>query len=158
MKKPAVKKLYTKISDDSSATNESALSYYTPNFIHKPLTTKSHKAVELKDFTFTDFKKVADKIPLSLAEWAKILHTSERTLHRYALDNSSFNGLQIERILHMKKLVAKGNQVLGSGFKGFLESRPFSLQHQTVKSLLTTYDGIQSVIDTLGRIEHGIVA
>ena len=158
MKKSSIKNLYAKTIKDTSATNEPALSFYTPNFMHKPLATKSHKVIELKDFTFTDFKKVADKIPLSLAEWAKILHTSERTLQRYALDNSSFNGLQIERILHMKKLVVKGNQVLGSGFKGFLESRPFSLQHHTVKSLLTTYDGIQSVIDLLGRIEHGIVA
>lgn len=158
MKKSSVHKLYSKTNQDSSSAQEPLLRLYTPNYVHKPTASKSYKATELKDFTYSDFKKVADKIPLTLSEWSKILHTSERTLQRYAIDNSSFNGLQIERILHIKKLVTLGNRILGSGFKSFLESKPFSLQHQTVKSLLTTYEGIQSVIDLLGRIEHGVVA
>jgi hypothetical protein len=158
MKKSSVHKLYSKTKQESSTAQEPLLNFYTPNYLYKPTVTKNNKPAELKDFTFTDFKKVADKIPLSLAEWAKILHTSERTLQRYAIDNSCFNGLQIERILHMKKLVTLGNKLLGNGFKSFLQSKPFALQHQSVKSQLTTYEGIQRVIDLLGRIEHGIVA
>ncbi|ULT41478.1 DUF2384 domain-containing protein [Niabella defluvii] len=88
-----------------------------------------------------------------------MLFISERTLHRYAKDDGGFNGLQIERILLLEVLIDIGNETFGQeGFKSWLQSRPFSLNGEIVKSKLTTHNGIQEVIDTLGRIQHGISA
>ncbi|MCH5721184.1 antitoxin Xre/MbcA/ParS toxin-binding domain-containing protein [Niabella hibiscisoli] len=84
---------------------------------------------------------------------------SERTLHRYAKDDGGFNGLQIERILLLEVLIDIGNEMFGQeGFKSWLQSKPFSLNGEAVKNKLATHNGIQEVIDTLGRIQHGISA
>ena len=50
-----------------------------------------------KDFTYNDFVKIAEKVPFTMAEWASILHVSERTLQRYAKSNSSFAAIKIGR-------------------------------------------------------------
>ncbi|MFT3903384.1 MAG: DUF2384 domain-containing protein [Niabella sp.] len=117
------------------------------------------KEVQVKDFTYTNFKKIADISPFTLHEWANLLFISERTLQRYAKDNSTFNGLQIERILHLKKLVEAGNELFGQeGFKQWLSQKPFSLGGVAVKDMLVTHDGIQDVIDLMGRMQYGIPA
>ena len=51
----------------------------------------------VKDFTYNEFKKIADKSPFTKAEWAALLHVSERTLQRYAKDNCSFAPINAER-------------------------------------------------------------
>lgn len=122
-----------------------------------------HKSIKkepaVKDFTYDHFKKIADKGPFSLSEWADLLYISERSLHRYAKDGSGFNGLQIERILLLAKLIDTGNEFFGKeGFRQWLHSRPFSLNGELVKDLLTTHNGIQEVTDLLHRMEHGISA
>jgi putative toxin-antitoxin system antitoxin component (TIGR02293 family) len=112
-----------------------------------------------KDFLFSDFKKISDRAPFTVADWAGILHISERTLHRYAQENAAFSGMQIERILIMEKLIVIGTQMFGKeGFKKWLKFKPFSLQFQTPISLLKTYEGIQQVIQLLSRMQHGIIA
>ncbi|WP_018627814.1 antitoxin Xre-like helix-turn-helix domain-containing protein [Niabella aurantiaca] len=122
---------------------------------HKP--TKKEPAV--KDFTYQHFKKIADRAPFSLNEWADLLYISERSLHRYAKEGSGFNGLQIERILLLATLIDTGNEFFGKeGFGQWLHSRPFSLNGSQVKDLLTTHNEIQEVIDLLHRMEHGISA
>lgn len=142
---------------------------YTPNFstgkVEEPaavyhITPKLGRVETLvKDFTYKDFKKILTKGPFTLGEWADMLFMSERTLHRYAKDDGGFNGLQIERILLLEALIDIGNEMFGQeGFKAWLQSRPFSLNGEIVKSKLSTHNGIQEVIDTLGRIQHGISA
>lgn len=117
------------------------------------------KKVLTKDFLFSDFKKISDRAPFTIADWAGILHISERTLHRYAHENACFNGMQIERILIMEKLIKIGTQLYGKeGLKKWLTFKPFSLQFQTPMSLLKTYEGIQQVIQLLNRMQHGITA
>lgn len=120
---------------------------------------RSKNVVLTKDFTYQDFKKIADDAPFTLRDWAGFLHTSERTLHRYAKENSSFNGLQIERILLFKKLITQGNRLFGKeNFPVWLDRKIFSLLYHSPRELLLTHDGVQEVIDIMGRIEHGIVA
>ncbi len=124
------------------------------------ITPKSGQPETLvKDFTYKDFKKILTKGPFTLGEWSDMLFMSERTLHRYAKDDGEFNGLQIERILLLEALIDIGNEMFGrDGFKSWLQSKPFSLNGEVVKNKLTTHNGIQEVIDTLGRIQHGISA
>lgn len=138
--------------DVPSVVRESAVNY------HAPL-KKISKQVITKAFLYTDFKKIADKAPFTVGEWAEILHISERTLHRYAKDNSEFNGMQVERILHIEKMIDMGKKLFGiEGFKNWLNYKPFSLNGARPIDMLTSYQGIQDVIDLLGRMQHGISA
>ncbi|MGC4232928.1 MAG: DUF2384 domain-containing protein [Niabella sp.] len=139
--------------------NISATIVSEPEIIYR-ITPKNSKTETLvKDFTYKDFKKILNKGAFTLAEWADMLFMSERTLHRYAKDDGGFNGLQIERILLLETLIDTGNEMFGrEGFKTWLQSRPFSLGGEVAKSKLTTHQGIQEIIDTLGRIQHGISA
>ena len=137
----------------------------TQNIVSEPaavyhITPKNNKKeVLVKDFTYNNFKEILNKSPFTLAEWADMLFISERTLHRYAKENGSFNGLQIERILLLEALIDMGNEMFGQeGFKVWIQSRPFSLGGEVVKNKLNSHNGIQDIIDTLGRIQHGISA
>ena len=58
----------------------------TPNMVEEPIAEyRSIKILPtLKEFTYNEFKKISDKTPFTQAEWAAMLHVSERTLQRYA--------------------------------------------------------------------------
>lgn len=131
----------------------------SPFIYHPPNDESKKRSIATRDFTFSDFKKIADQAPFLMKDWAGFLHTSERTLHRYAKDNSNFNGLQTERLLLFKTLIKAGNQLFGKeNFGIWLNRKIFSLHFKTPKDLLYTHEGVQEVIDTIGRIEHGIVS
>lgn len=112
-----------------------------------------------KEFTYDHFKKIAEKAPFTLSEWADMLYMSERTLHRYAKDNGGFNGLQIERVLLLEVLIDAGNELFGNaGFKEWLSYRPYSFHGELVKAKLKSHAEIEEVIDLIYRIQHGIPA
>lgn len=121
-------------------------------------TTKSLPVV--KDFDYKEFKKIADKVPFTQKEWSDILHISERTLQRYAKDNSSFNFSVIDRILQIDKVIKKGVEVFGSmdKFIRWLRDEPYMLEGRLSFHSLASIDGIQKILTQLGRIEHGILA
>lgn len=130
-----------------------------PGALYYAMPKSAKVEARVKDFTYNDFKKILNKGPFTLGEWAEILFMSERTLHRYAKDDGGFNGLQIERILLLESLIDMGNEMFGKdGFKNWLQSKPFSLRGDVAKAKLTTHNGIQEVIDILGKIQHGISA
>lgn len=141
---------------ENDVKNTSAEPYVGYGFsIPKPQTRKPL----VKDFLYKDFRKIADIAPFTIAEWASILHISERTLHRYAKENADFNGMQVERILLIEKMVSIGNQLFTKeAFKEWIHSTPFSLAPNTPLELLTTYEGIQEATNVLGRMQHGISA
>jgi DNA-binding transcriptional regulator YiaG len=78
--------------EEKSSGNKHGLKTSNPQKVNEPM--PAYKTVKVfsnvKDFTFEEFKKVADKTPFTLAEWAAILHVSERTLQRYAKNNGKF--------------------------------------------------------------------
>ncbi len=113
-----------------------------------------------KDFTFNEFKKIADKVDLTQKEWSDVLHISERTLQRYAKDNSTFNFSVIDRILLIDKVLKKGINVFGDGinFITWLKDEPTSIDGELGLHSLASFDGITKVLNQLGRIEHGILA
>ncbi len=120
----------------------------------------AHKRNTLvKEFSYNKFRKIAEKSPFTLNEWAEMLYLSERSLHRYAKDDGGFNGLQIERILLLETLIDAGNELFGkAGFKEWLSYKPFSLQGATVWQKLKSHSEIQEVIDLIHRIQQGIPA
>ncbi len=122
---------------------------------------KSIKIIpQVKDFTYEEFKKTADKVPITQAEWAIILHISERTLQRYAKSNGKFAPINAERFHQINQVLAKGKKVLGktAWFYEWIHSNPPSLEGDLSFNSLTTFDGIQKILNQLGRIEHGILA
>ena len=114
----------------------------------------------VKDFTYTEFKKLADKVPFTQAEWAGILHISERTLQRYAKNNGHFAAINAERAMQIEKVLKEAKITFGKieNFYNWLKSNPYMLEGNLSFESLTTYDGIQKVLTQLGRIQHGILA
>jgi putative toxin-antitoxin system antitoxin component (TIGR02293 family) len=143
--------------EDTSIVNEPSFDYYVPK---KPsLQKNTTRELLLKDFVYQDFKKVANKAPFNLSEWADMLHISERTLQRYAKENTAFNGLQVELILLAEKMLDMGNSFFGKdGFKQWLSSPVFSLSNHKPQKFLNSYAGILDVINIIGRLQHGISA
>ena len=114
----------------------------------------------LKDFTYTEFKKISDKTPFTQAEWASMLHISERTLQRYAKSNGSFAPINAERALQIDNVLRRAKEVFGSieTFYKWLKQKPPMLEGTLSLESLTTAAGIAMLLTQLGRLEHGILA
>lgn len=114
----------------------------------------------LKEFTYKEFKKISDNTPFSQAEWAAMLHVSERTLQRYAKNNGSFAPINAERAMQIDKVIKRGKEVFGSTekFYNWIKRNPYMLEGQLSLQSLTSAMGIEMVLTQLGRIEHGILA
>ena len=114
----------------------------------------------LKELTYKDFKKVSDKVPFTKAEWADILHVSERTLQRYAKDNHAFAPINAERLMLIDKVIHQGKITFGNtdNFYNWLKRNPYMLEGNLSINSLSTYEGIQNVMIQLSRIQHGIFA
>ncbi len=116
------------------------------------------KQVMVKDFTFQRFKKLYEKSPFSLKDWAGFLHLSERTLLRYSKENKSFEGIYADRVLQLENLFAKGKQVFKSqeGFFDWLLKSKNVLGMQLNVTALSTTQGIVELERELGRIQYGV--
>ncbi|MEO6251705.1 MAG: hypothetical protein ABIO79_00240 [Ferruginibacter sp.] len=134
----------------------------SPSKAEEPMPVyRSVKALpQVKDFTYNEFKKISDKTPFTQVEWAAILHVSERTLQRYAKNNSSFAPINAERALQIDKVLKEGKITFGKieNFYNWLKGEPYMLEGNLSFNSLTSYDGIQKVLTQLGRIQHGILA
>ena len=122
---------------------------------------RSVKALpQVKEFTYNEFKKIADKSPFTQAEWASILHVSERTLQRYSKNNGSFAPINAERAVQIDKVLKEGKITFGKveNFYNWLKRNPYMLEGNLSLNSLTSYEGIQKVLTQLGRIQHGILA
>ena len=67
----------------------------------------------INNFTYNEFKKIADKVPFTQTEWASILHVSERTLQRYAKNNGSFAPINADRALQIAQVINEGKITFG---------------------------------------------
>ncbi len=114
----------------------------------------------VKDFTYSEFKKIADKTPFTQAEWASILHVSERTLQRYAKNNGHFAPINAERALQIEKVLKEAKVAFGKveNFYNWIKRNPYMLEGNLSFNSLTTYAGIEKVLTQLGRIQHGLFA
>jgi putative toxin-antitoxin system antitoxin component (TIGR02293 family) len=147
---PPKKSLAYKPADEVTKAEE-PMSLYNPAIKILP---------SVKDFTYNEFKKIAEKTPFTQAEWAAMLQVSERTLQRYAKSNGSFAPINAERFMQINHVLTKGKKVFGSvaHFYEWIHSNPPMLEGDLSFNSLTSFDGIQKVLIQLGRIEHGILA
>ena len=123
-----------------------------------------YKSIKLppavKDFTFSEFKKIADKAPFTQAEWSAILHLSERTLQRYAKNNGVFAPIIAERALQIDKVLKEGREAFGKSgnFYQWLKRNPYTLEGNLSFDSLFSYSGIEKIMTQLGRIQQGLFA
>ena len=118
------------------------------------------KVTVSKELMYNDFEKILDKAPFTLAEWADMLHVSERTLQRYAKNKSSFAPIQAERILMLDNVLKEAKITFGKteNFYTWLKRKPYMVDGTISIEGLATYEGIQNVLTQLGRIQNGITA
>jgi putative toxin-antitoxin system antitoxin component (TIGR02293 family) len=140
---------YTKAELPPTTAEEPLVAYGSPK-----------KMYVTKDFTYNDFKKINSKTDFTHKEWSDILHISERTLQRYAKDNSSFGFGVADRILQINKVIERGKEVFGSyeKFLLWIRDNPYMLEGRLSLQSLASFEGINNVLTQLGRIEHGILA
>lgn len=139
-------------------------SYTTEDTVHQvaepymAMPSISKLPAALADFPYSKFKKVADKVPFTQAEWASILHLSERTLQRYSKDNKSFEGIYVDRILQLEKLIDTGLQTFESGqsFYKWLKTEKSVLGSTLTFESLYHTQGINEIYQQLERIQHGV--
>jgi putative toxin-antitoxin system antitoxin component (TIGR02293 family) len=95
----------------------------------------------------------------SLTEMAGIIHTTDRTLRRYA-SGQKLPMDQSEGVVAMAMLYSRGAAVFGSmdKFKEWMNTSLAAFGNKKPKEFLDTSLGIGMITDELGRIEHGIFA
>ncbi len=103
------------------------------------------------------FDQVADYVELTKNEMARLLHIDERTLARRK--NKTLTREETEKLVRVARVVDRASEVCGSKDKGvkWLKIPNDSLDGTPI-SYLDTDVGAESVLDTLGRIEHGVFA
>jgi len=121
---------------------------------YKPL----KKALIVPDFPYRKFEKIAALVPFTQKEWASILNLSERTLQRYSVDNSSFDGIYVDRILHIEELIRLGLETFtnADAFYQWLKREKHVLGKTLNFESLSSTRGIQDIIDQIGRIQYGV--
>lgn len=112
------------------------------------------------EFTYRKFKKLADQVPFTQAEWASVLHLSERTLQRYAKNNGSFEGIYTDRILQLQELIETGLATFSSAdaFYQWLKKDKQVMGLVLNFNSLSTTRGIQETVNQLIRIQQGVYA
>jgi hypothetical protein len=133
------------------------------NFVQEPMASYQAFApmpfmAQSTAFTYNKFATIAATVPFTQKEWAGILHLSDRTLQRYALSNTAFEGIYVDRILHIQQLLQLGLQTFTTSDAFYLwlkKDKNVMGQLINFQSLLTT-QGIQATINQVGRILHNV--
>jgi putative toxin-antitoxin system antitoxin component (TIGR02293 family) len=116
------------------------------------------KPVTVADYTYKKLKKITDMVPFTQSEWANMLHLSERTLQRYAKNNSSFEGIYTDRILLLQEMIQLGLETFTDSvafYQWLKKDKPVLGQNLDFESLYSDR-GIQEVIEQIHRIQYGV--
>ncbi|WP_157278305.1 type II RES/Xre toxin-antitoxin system antitoxin [Olivibacter sitiensis] len=109
-------------------------------------------------FSMSAFLELDHLLPLSQAEWAEVLHISDRTLQRYIKDEKPFEGLYAEHLMQIQLLAQKSAAIFASPatFKEWLMHPKNILGNELGFSSLKSFWGVKLLLNELGRIEHGV--
>jgi putative toxin-antitoxin system antitoxin component (TIGR02293 family) len=116
------------------------------------------KQLAVADYSYKKLKKITELVPFTQSEWANMLHLSERTLQRYAKNNSSFEGIYTDRILLLQEMINLGLETFtdADAFYRWLKKDKFILGQTLNFQSLYSDRGIQEVIDQITRIQYGV--
>jgi uncharacterized protein (DUF2384 family) len=131
-----------------------------PSIVNEPIAPYQaiKKLPQQTVYSNSKFETLAAKLPLTLKEWASIIHLSDRTLQRYAKENKPFDGIYADRLLQIEKVITEAAKV----FKKPIDFYYWLNEHHTVFNYtfsiasLQTQDGIHMLLDELGRIQQGV--
>ncbi|MFM2385617.1 MAG: hypothetical protein RL660_374 [Bacteroidota bacterium] len=107
--------------------------------------------------SYAAFKVILDTHALTVAEWASLLQLSERTMHRFAKENLSFNALESERIALLHQALLQANQLFGNTTKQWLLGHSYGFNGLQPIQYLYTHAGIMHVQRVLTNIQYGVV-
>ena len=98
-------------------------------------------------------------VHLSQAQLAQVLGIGERTLPRRKREGA-LNSEKSSKLLRLARVVSRASEVFDDPpvAVDWLKSANAALRGNPPLSLLDTDIGAESVLDTLGRIEHGVFA
>ena len=98
-------------------------------------------------------------IRVSQVDLAKLLGIPERTLARRKREGT-LNSEESAKLLRLARVVGQATEVFedAEAALDWLKAPNSALARKTPLSLLDTEIGAESVLDTLGRIEHGVFA
>ncbi len=132
----------------------------TPPKVEEPLVpyVSLKKTTTIVDYSFKKLKKIMDSVPFTQVEWSNMLHLSERTLQRYAKNNSSFEGIYTDRIFLLQEMIKLGLETFHNShsFYQWLKKDKVVLGHRINFESLYSERGIQEVVDQISRIQYGV--
>ncbi len=109
-------------------------------------------------YSYHKFDTLAAKIPFTLKEWASIVHLSDRTLQRYGKENKPFEGIYADRLLQVEKVITEAAKVFKKpiNFYHWLNEKHSVFNYTFSFASLQTQNGIQMILDELGRMQQGV--
>lgn len=109
-------------------------------------------------FSAQGFHMLNEILAFSQAEWAAILHISDRTLQRYLKEEKAFTGLQAELLHYLRKLTNTGLQLFenAASFVQWLRTPKKVLGQPLDFQSLQSITGIRLLQQELGRIAYGV--
>lgn len=109
--------------------------------------------------SYETFEVVTSAVALPKSEVAEALGINERTLSRRS-KIGTLSRDESERVLRLGRVIERAESVFGNHEDSvrWIKSKNEALGNQTPLSLLDTDIGTNCVLDTLGRIEHGVFA
>ncbi len=140
----------------TSATRVVSLSKSYPNSV----TFYQQIAMARKGVPSNRLNSIVKRTGLSLGDWSRYIHLSERTIQRHVKKKVAFRMPQAERIIEIEALVKLGDKVFGdhTKFIQWLKSSNVAFGGKVPSSFLDTSAGIHIVSSELHRMEHGIFA
>jgi len=104
-------------------------------------------------------ESVLSAVNVSQSELAQALGIPERTLARRKREGI-LNSEESSKLLRLARVVSRASEVFGepAAAVNWLKSPNAALRGDAPLTLLDTDIGAESVLDTLGRIEHGVFA
>lgn len=131
----------------------------TRTFRKRRMSTQDWIYAIRKGFPVSALDSLRRNVNATNAELAQMLGISVRAL-AWRRRKGILTPFESERLYRVARVVGRVEEVFGNLTNGlaWLKSPNISLGGFTPISLLDTYVGGDWVVDTLGRIEHGIVA
>lgn len=125
----------------------------------QPRTALDWVSVIRQGISSTAVETLARTIRVTQAELAVALGIPERTLARRKKEGT-LNSEESAKLVRLARVVERAEEVFGdlNASLDWLKSANAALSGASPLSLLDTDIGAESVMDTLGRIEHGVFA
>lgn len=115
-------------------------------------------SAKLQYYSISSFFKLNKLLSFSQAEWADMLHISDRTLQRYIKEDKPFEGLHAEHLYQLENMAQLAHEVFSKpeAIKEWLLLNKNVLGKTLNFSALRSFWGVKLLSNELGRIAQGV--